>query len=150
MTTGLITATTANIQTVNVGSTLTVASGGTIDMGGNRVQNVGAPIAATDAATKGYVDTAVSGISTGLNQAFKKIDQNSQGIAIAMAMSGLTLSADKRAVIGGNLGFYNGKRAVAFQAAIRMDRDVTLNGGIGFGLQDKAQLGGRVGMQVEF
>ena len=97
-------------------------------MGGNRIQNVATPTAATDAATKGYVDTSVGGIANsfnnGLNQAFKKIDRNSQGIAIAMAMSGVTLSPDRNAVIGGNFGFYNGKQAVAFQGAIRMDQDL--------------------------
>src|SRR5206468_3522631 len=145
-------ATTGNIETVNVGAAFNAASGSAINMGGNRIQNVAVPAAATDAATKGYVDTSISGIASsfnsGLNQAFKKIDQNSQGIAIAMAMSGLSLSANKNAVIGGNVGFYNGKRAAAFQGAIRIDQDVTLNGGIGFGFQDKSQVGGRVGFQV--
>jgi len=150
VTTPLISATTGNIETVNVGTALNAASGSTINMGGNRIQNVAAPSVATDAATKGYVDTAVGGINNGLNQAFKKIDRNSQGIAIAMAMSGVTLSPDRNAVIGGNFGFYNGKQAVAFQGAIRMDQDVTLNGGIGFGFQDRSQVGGRVGFQVEF
>jgi hypothetical protein len=149
-----ITATTGNIQTVHVGTALTVASGGTVNMGGNRIQNVAAPAVATDAATKGYVDTSVTGIASsfnsGLNQALKKIDQNSQGIAIAMAMSGVSLSPDKNAVIGGNLGFYNGNKAAAFQGAIRMDQNITLSGGLGFGLQDKAQVGGRFGLQVEF
>ncbi len=36
---------------------LSVSSGATINMGGNRITNVGTPTAATDAATKAYVDS---------------------------------------------------------------------------------------------
>jgi hypothetical protein len=42
--------------TVNMNGGLAVASGQTVDMGGNRVQNVGAPVAGTDATNKNYVD----------------------------------------------------------------------------------------------
>jgi hypothetical protein len=154
VTTPVITATTGNIQTVNVGTALNVASGATVNMGGNPIQDVGAPVAPTDAATKGYVDASIGGLAdtfnSGLNQAFKKIDQNSQGIAIAMAMSGLSLSSDKNAVVGGNVGFYDGKQAVAFQGAIRVTHNVTFNGGIGFGLDDNSPVGARLGFQVEF
>jgi hypothetical protein len=41
---------------------LTINPGTTIDAGGNRIQNVGAPVAGTDAANKNYVDAAVSGV----------------------------------------------------------------------------------------
>jgi len=41
---------------------LTITPGTTIDAGGNRIQNVGAPVAGTDAANKNYVDAAVSGV----------------------------------------------------------------------------------------
>lgn len=41
---------------------LTITSGSTIDAGGNRIQNVGAPVVGTDAANKNYVDAAVSGV----------------------------------------------------------------------------------------
>ncbi|WP_066806288.1 YadA C-terminal domain-containing protein [Sphingomonas asaccharolytica] len=49
-------------DTLTVTTALTAAPGATVDMGGNRVQNVGTPIAGTDAANKDYVDTAVSGV----------------------------------------------------------------------------------------
>ena len=38
------------------------AVGVTINMGANKVENVGTPTSSTDAATKGYVDTAVTGL----------------------------------------------------------------------------------------
>ena len=158
-----VTATTANLQTVNVSTAFNAAGGSTINMGGNVVHNVGTPITATDAANKGYVDGFVTGTNTniasintnianlasGLNQAIKQIDQNTQGIAVAMAMSGLTLSPGKTVAVGGNVGFYNGKQAAAFQAAVRLHPSVILNGAIGIGF-DSSNVGGRVGAQVEF
>jgi hypothetical protein len=149
VTTLVITASTGNIQTLNAGG-IGVASGGFIDAGGNRVQNVGAPTAPADAATKQYVDNSVANFNNGLNQAFKKIDQNSQGIAVAMAMSGLSLASDKTVSFGGNVGFFEGKQAAAFQGAIRVNPNVTLNAAFGFGFQDVSQVGGRMGFQVDF
>jgi hypothetical protein len=43
---------------------LTVLASGTIEMNENVVGNIGTPVAATDAATKGYVDTALSSVFT--------------------------------------------------------------------------------------
>ena len=45
-----------------IGGKLTITAGTTVDAGGNRIQNVGAPVAGTDAANKNYVDAAVSGV----------------------------------------------------------------------------------------
>ncbi|MGY4396645.1 putative coiled-coil protein SlyX [Sphingomonas sp. UYAg733] len=63
--------------TVTVGGSLTahsitatnglvVASGATIDAGGNRIQNVGAPTAGTDAANRDYVDSTVQSVQSGV------------------------------------------------------------------------------------
>ena len=41
---------------------LSIAAGGQLNLNGNRIQNVGAPIAGTDAANKDYVDGAVAGV----------------------------------------------------------------------------------------
>lgn len=49
-------------DTLTATKAITAAAGATVDMGGNRVQNVGAPVAGTDAANKNYVDAAVSGV----------------------------------------------------------------------------------------
>jgi len=141
---------TANVQSINVGNSLIVAAGSTVDMGGSIVQNVATPISATDAANKGYVDSKISNLTGSLNQALKNIDQNTQGIAIAMAMSGMSLSTGKRVAIGGNVGFYNGKQAAAFQAAFRVHENVILNGAIGVGFDSSSYVGGRIGAQVEF
>lgn len=112
-----------------------------------RITNVGAPVAATDAANKGYVDTLTSANSAAINQAFKRIDENTEGIAIAIAMSGIALPQGKNFAIAGNLGFYESKQAFAAQAALRLNETFTLNGGLGIGFETN-NVGGRVGIMA--
>jgi hypothetical protein len=123
-------------------------------MGGNRVQNVGTPVAATDAATKGYVDAyagatseALNALSGQVNHAFQKIDENTEGIAVAMAMGGLTLPDSKAFALSANMGFYDDKQALAAQAAIRLNSTFALTGGVGLGF-DQGKVGGRVGVMA--
>ena len=108
-------------------------------MGNNRIQDVAAPIAATDAANKAYVDA-------GLKKVFDKIDENTQGIAIAIAMGGLTLQTGKNFAIAANVGFYDDKTAIAAQTAVRLDNNFTLNGAVGFGTDGSGPVGGRIGI----
>lgn len=140
----------ANVQNIRVSNSVVVDSGATVDMGGNVVRNVGTPVSAADAVNKGYVDSRINNLTGSLNQALKSIDSNTQGIAIAMAMSGMSLSPGKRVALGGNIGFYNGKQAAAFQGAIRVHENVILNGAVGVGFDSGSYVGGRVGAQVEF
>ena len=61
-----------------------------------------------------------------------------------LAMGGLMMPAGKDFALGANFGFYEDKQAIAAQAAIRLDDTLTLNAGIGLGL-DSNTVGGRVG-----
>lgn len=117
------------------------------------MQNVGAPIDATDAATKGYVDASIgassSALSSQISQAFKKIDENTEGIAIAMAMGGLTLPQSKTFAISANMGMYDEKQAFAVQAAMRLNETFALTGGVGVGVGlDGGKVGARVGIMA--
>jgi hypothetical protein len=141
----------AGVANLNGGATisnnLTVAPATTVNMGGNRVQNVGAPVAESDAATKGYVDQSLSVTTAQISQAFKKIDENTEGIAVAIAMGGLVLPDTKAFAISVNVGFYDGKQAIATQAAIRLGKTFALTGGVGIGL-DGGEMGQRVGIMA--
>lgn len=126
---------------------VSVAAGAPVSFGGNRVQNVGTPIAATDAANKGYVDAALGSSTARIDQAFRDNDNNTEGVAIVIALGGIALPHDKTFAIAGNIGFYDDKQALAAQAAIRLDSITTFNAGIGVGL-DNSRVGGRVGLMA--
>jgi len=121
-------------------NSLTVAPGQTINMGGNVVSGVAAPIAGTDAANKNYVDGQVS----------DALNQSKEGIAVAIAMAGITLPTGKNFAIGGNVGFYDSKQAVGFEAAARVSNEVSLTGAVGAGLNGGGDVGGRVGFVAAF
>ena len=66
---GLIQVHQATINEGTFSGSLSAVSGATINMGGNRITNVGTPTAGTDAATKAYVDSlASSGVAKDTEQ----------------------------------------------------------------------------------
>ncbi len=98
----------------------------TIDMGGNRVQDVGTPIFGTDAANKAYVDR-------GLNKAY-------EGTAIALAISQPIIGPNQTFAIRAGWGNYESENAFGISAAGIIGRDwlwsgstVALDGGVGWG-----------------
>jgi hypothetical protein len=135
-------------STLNGGATisgdLTVTPGTTVNMGGNRVENVGAPVLGTDAANKAYVDTSVTALGNNLNQriddANHRIDKAYEGTAIALALATPIFQPGQKFVIQGGWGNFEGSNAVGFGAAGLLARDVfgsgstvTLSGGVGTG-----------------
>lgn len=135
-------------------------SGGTmageLAMGGNRVSGVGAPVNGNDAANKAYVDTLqgqtnqqLAGLTTGLNKAFNRIERNSQGVALAIAMGGGYLSDHSKFALWGGWGNFDGYNALAAQSYLRLSDDVVINGGVSFGLEENL-VGTRIGIGIQF
>ena len=113
----------------------------TIDMGGNRVQDVGTPIFGTDAANKAYVDR-------GLNKAY-------EGTAIALAISQPVLATGQSFAIRAGWGDYESQNAFGVSAVGVVGRDwfwggstVAIDGGIGFG--NSNSVAGKVGVTLGF
>jgi hypothetical protein len=157
-TTTLTNSGTVSTNTLAVGAGgMSVAAGAPVDMGGNRIQNVATPVNPTDAANKAYVDSMsgnVDDIRSGLaeqtgriDSAFRKIEKNTEGIAIAMAMGGLSLPANKDFAFGTNIGFFLDKQAAAAQTFIRLDDNLAFNGGVGMAFGSN-EVGGRVGLMA--
>ena len=123
------------------GATMT----GELNMGGNRITNVAAPIASTDAATKGYVDAKFNKVTSRLTSVEQNTRRNTDGVAIAIAMGGLSLPANKTVAIGANVGVFDGSHAFATQGAFKVSDSVVFNTGIGFA---GGNVGGRMGLMA--
>jgi len=142
----------ANIGTANVSTALQVAPGATVNMGGNRVMNVGAPVGATDAANRAYVDASVGNVGTQLNSLSDRVDQaigsiNTRiddlshrsdkafaGVAMAFAMAGVpTVLPQERVAFTLNYGNFQGQNGLALNAAMRLDNHVQFTAGVGYG-----------------
>ena len=110
-----------NSLAVGIGG-MTVAAGAPVSMGSNRVQNVATPIDASDAANKAYVDAmsgnvanlqgAIDAQTARINSAFREIDKNTEGIAIALAMGGIALPQGKDFALSANFGILRHQASV--------------------------------------
>jgi hypothetical protein len=90
----------------------------------------------------------VNNVRHDVNRAFKQIDENTQGIAIAIAMTGaLTLPVNHNFGISANWGNYEGKNAFSSTAAFRLSEHLIASGALGVGL-DTGSVGTRVGVQM--
>ncbi len=133
---------TVNTANANIGNSLNVAPGATVNMGGNRVQDVGTPIFASDAANKAYVDR-------GVNRAF-------EGAALALAIEQPIFLPGQTFAIRAGWGDFEGQNAVGFSAAGVIAHNVlgygstlTVDAGVGVGT-DYSQVGGKAGVTLGF
>jgi autotransporter adhesin len=129
---------------------------GNLNLGGNRITGLAAPVDASDAATRGYVDGLQAQnvgnfnlLTSGLNTAFSEIEKASQGTALAIALGGGFLSDDKDVSLWGAWGNYNGYNAAALQTYIRLSDDAYLNAGLSYGFEEQL-VGTRVGFGIQF
>lgn len=104
-------------------------------------------LAAVDLASLGLGGGAdLSEVNARLDEHDKKISKNTEGVAIALAMAGVpTLTATEKFAMSANWGTFEGENGFAGGAAIRLDSNVQINGGIGFGGDT---VGGRAGVRV--
>ncbi|MFC4293435.1 hypothetical protein ACFOWX_13510, partial [Sphingorhabdus arenilitoris] len=129
---------------------------GNLNLGGNRITGLAAPVDASDAATRGYVDGLQAQnvnnfnlLTAGLNNAFKGIERNSQGVALAIAMGGGFLSDDKDFSLWGAWGNFAGYNAASLQTYIRLSDDSYINAGLSYGFEEQL-VGTRVGFGIQF
>lgn len=141
-------ATTANGALQRSGGAMT----GDIVMNGNRITGLAAPVDQHDAATKGYVDNRfaafdadVSDLSNRVANLESNLDAALQGVAIAIAMGGLSIPPGKDAAIGANVAMYEGRHAFAAQYALKVNDTMTFGSAIGFG---GGNVGGRMGLMA--
>jgi YadA-like protein len=151
--------TTANIATANVTTALQVSPGASINMGGNRVQNVAAPVAGTDAANKSYVDASVvalggqfeqalAGVNSRINDVSNRTTKATAGVAMGFAMAGVpTVLPNERVAFTMNYGNFQGQNALALNGAARLNDNLQFTGGVGYS-PDQNLLGARAGLRA--
>ncbi len=77
-----------------------------------------------------------------------RTDKALEGVAMAFAMAGTpTLLQSETFAMSGNWGTYQGENGLAMNAAVRLAKNVQLNGGVAWGLNNETA-GGRVGVRV--
>ncbi len=77
-----------------------------------------------------------------------RTDKALAGVAMAFAMSGVpTLLQSETFAMSGNWGTFEGENGLAVNAAVRLAKNVQLNGGVAWGL-DQDIAGGRMGVRV--
>ncbi|VTM24040.1 YadA-like C-terminal region [Stutzerimonas stutzeri] len=110
--------------TTNISGTMNVQANTTVNMGGNRIQNVGNATAPTDAVNKAYVDSAISNVTGGgvnmshvnslnnrITRVERKLRASTAGTA-AMLNIPQAIGAGKQ-TIGAGIGSNDGQNAVA-------------------------------------
>ena len=68
-----------------------------------------------------------------------------EGTAIAIAMGGSSLPADKKFAISTNWGTFRGENAASFLAQARISDNIVINGGVVMGFA-QGGVGGRAGV----
>ena len=76
----------------------------------------------------------------------RRLDQTTNGVAMAMALAGSALPAGKKLAVAVNYGTFGGMSAVALSSHVRVDDNAVVSGGISYGVEQNL-VGGRVGMQ---
>jgi hypothetical protein len=92
-------------------------------------------------------------ITSRINEAFRRIDENSQGVAIALAMGSIYIPPTKNFSLTGGYGHFAGHDAFATQLAVRLDASTIVTGGFGLGLANgdaPTTFGSRVGFQYSW
>jgi hypothetical protein len=95
-------------------------------------------------ATKGDLNA----INARINTLSGRTDRALTGVAMAFAMAGApTLLQGETFAMSGNWGTFEGENGLAMNAAFRVAKNVQLNGGVAWGLEQDIA-GGRVGVRV--
>jgi autotransporter adhesin len=124
-TTGIVTiaGSAVNVGT-NSGSSVTLGSNtgnSTVSLNGNRLQNVGAGVAGTDAVNLNQVNSLMSSTTSQITSLQNQANTNKSGISGVSAMANIpSLSASQKNNFGVGIGAFQGSSAIAFGGNFRI------------------------------
>ena len=124
---------------ISSGSLTTGAISATgLNMNGNKITNVAAGTANTDAVNVGQLNSAVATLTGNFNTFTASVNANllryrklaQAGTAVAVAMSGGTFLPDKKVNLTVNFGHFEGESAMSGQLGFLVSPNVALNAGV--------------------
>lgn len=141
VTTGNTTINNDGLKIVNEDSSKNITiQNNNVNMGGNKVQNVGDATEATDAINKGQFDRAINNIGTGMNEMnnrignlARRVDRVGAGAAALAALHPLEFSPEAKWDISAGIGNYRGASAVAIGAFYRPNVNTLVSIGSSYG-----------------
>ena len=141
VTTGNTTINNDGLKIVNEDSSKNITiQNNNVNMGGNKVQNVGDATEATDAINKGQFDRAINNIGTGMNEMNnrignldRRVDRVAAGAAALAALHPLEFSPEAKWDISAGIGNYRGASAVAIGAFYRPNVNTLVSIGSSYG-----------------
>jgi len=141
------TATAANAVAIGSGSVANVANTVSVGAAGNerRITNVAAGINQTDAVNVSQLNDFGSRYDSQISRLNERVDRTAGGVAMAMAMTGSSLPADKNVGTAVNVGTFGGRSAIAISQYLRVNRNLVVSGAVG--IQDN-QASGRGGFML--
>jgi hypothetical protein len=93
------------------------------------------------------LETGLGSLQSSFGDIQETVQANTEGVAMAMAISGGILPNDKSFALSGNLGFFEGESALAVSGSARVSDNLQINAGLGVGLGQNTT-GGRVGFTL--
>lgn len=141
VTTGNTTINNDGLKIVNEDSSKNITiQNNNVNMGGNKVQNVGDATEATDAINKGQFDRAINNIGTGMNEMNnrignldRRVDRVGAGAAALAALHPLEFSPEAKWEVTAGVGNYRGANAIALGAFYRPNFDTMFSIGTSYG-----------------
>ena len=141
VTTGNTTINNDGLKIVNEDSSKNITiQNNNVNMGGNKVQNVGDATEAADAINKGQFDRAINNIGTGMNEMNnrignldRRVDRVGAGAAALAALHPLEFSPEAKWDISAGIGNYRGASAVAIGAFYRPNVNTLVSIGSSYG-----------------
>ena len=94
------------------------------------------------------LDNRVGSLETNVARLQRDMRGAYQGTAIALALTGAVLPADKNFAVSANFGAYHGETGFGASGVARVSDNVFVSGGIGVGTSGQANVAGRGGVTV--
>ena len=89
--------------------------------------------------------TAMGSLSDSIRSNSRQIEDNKEGIAMAMALDAPYVPEDRTFAVSAGLGSFEGSQAIAASMGYRFNANTQFDAGITYGM-DRDQIGGRIGV----